>query len=360
MKTVGLWAINGVGLGHTARQSLVARSVKQSVAAVKFLVEHDQQKAYLEKEGHIDPILVCKRPWKLTNSERNSAEADIRAYFSDISHLIADMGSIPTRDSLGSSVPPNISPFFLLRWMTNERWEPISRRIQNDPGLKAIIVAPRDVFESVTKINTASRIFTNQIRFIDGFVLPPMYPTTGPKGDPNTFRIAFCCGAGGMHSSSGYDEFIEVLLGLSQFKNYSGSDLRIDAWVGSSLAVRQMCEAQKSLFETVCGVDTTTRPEWGKYDIVIGRCGYNTFLEVMQTSSVFVTGVFESDQEWDLTSLRGLMKFGVEVFPSIRSNEVCSALVRAVLLARKRTFDTMRRTSFRDGTQDLVSHVLNW
>lgn len=360
MKTIGLWAINGVGLGHTSRQSLVADALKKAGAAVKFLVEHDQQEYFLKNEGHCDPILVCERPWKLSGLERSIAEKHVRSYLSDLTHLIADMGSIPRRTYLRSSVPREVRSYFLLRWMSKERWEPIERAIHDDPSVRAIIVVPRTLFESITGINTGSNIFANQVRFIDGFVLPQKYLTSNRKEAAKIFRVAFCCGSGGVHSHKGYEEFTEVLLGLSKFKYHLGNELRVDAWVGSNSVVRKMCETHGTLFESVLGVKTTTRPYWDDYDIVIGRCGYNTLIEVMQTSSTFVTGPFESDKEWDLVSLRRLCIFGVEVFPTICSDEVCSALLRASLIAKRPTFETNRKTSFCDGTQHLLSHILDW
>ena len=84
MKIIVLWAINGIGLGHTSRISLVAKELKRNGVNVKFLVEHTPQEHYLRMENHKESILTIPRPWKLPLNQKHTAEISIQEYLSDV------------------------------------------------------------------------------------------------------------------------------------------------------------------------------------------------------------------------------------------------------------------------------------
>lgn len=304
MRIIGLWAINGIGLGHTARISLIGKALTRKGVKVKFLVEHLSQRDYLRRENHAGPILIQSRPWKLPQIRKQTAELRIKTYLSDIDGFIGDLGSIPQRKDIYNLIPSNVTIHFLLRWMTKQRWESFIGRLSFYERAKAVVVSPREFFETVTQIDTHSFAgLDDRLVFLDGFIFHRPRNVKRER-TPKIHSIAFCCGAGGVHSTKGLHELQEVVTGLDLIKQRSGDNVTIDAWIGNNKRLENICSNEHDFFRGVYGANNSPFPNWNEYELVVGRCGYNTFLEVMSTRALFLTSAFESDGEWKNDSLR--------------------------------------------------------
>lgn len=331
---VGFWSINGVGMGHTARVAIIAKSVIELGHEVAFLCESKSQIEFIEGRLPGAPVALARRPWRSDDAE---ADLFVATRFARQAHiLVIDQGTVPEAAVLSPVVGTTGCPVaFVVRWLAPEHWEErVLRRLASYPDMRfrAIAAFPR-TFAPHRRTAYAD---PPQLIFPSGFVVASGGSPSESSGTP---RIAFTCGAGGTHSQRGQRELEEALLGVAQAcAGPRARKYRADAWVGSNARLVEFA-AEMGCFAAVRTFSVSESPRWGDYAVVVGRPSFNTLFEVLDSGATFVTGEFESDQEWTSVLLSKLARryelinAGVPTAPTIAA-AVTRAIVRRERSAR--------------------------
>lgn len=359
MKKVALWAINGVGLGHTVRVALLMSELHQLGLTIKIICENTKQLAFFPALDDRIEILVAPRPWKVVESEKVQAEATIRYFLKDVDGIIADMFSVPRKEDLESLLPKGIKPIFLIHWMTRGRWNGVVERLVRYDGAKAIVVLPQPFFEGYMGGPISGlTLLENRVQFLRGFI-PRLLPASRIEGIGKNSRIAFCCGAGGVHSEKGMIELEEAMYGVCLAKKRSRNLIAIDAMVGNNEALRLLA-LKSGVFDRVFSTIDNMIPQWDEYQIIVGRCGFTSFVEIMATRAILITCLFESDGEWDLSGLEFLKRFGVECVNKIQRESIAEAIILAADKYNEGIEGVVdnRKSVFKRDLEGLVSQVL--
>lgn len=358
MAKLALWAINGIGSGHTVRISRLAVELRLRGLEIKFIFEHESQRTLLES-GYADvPILLVPRPWKVTGTLRNSSKKAIKEFLKDVDGLVLDVGSVTSQHNLQPLLPNNVSPIFLLRWMTSDRWQPVAANLLDYKSAIGIFVMPQQFFMEMTGLGEPDFCsFRERIYFINGFIYNPTLDYKEQRNN-SRLRVCFCCGAGGIHSGRGYIELQEVIQGFYIVREKLSPRIKMDAWVGHNEDLRKLA-TEVGVFDRVVGFNENTTPHWDDYKVIVGRCGYNTFIEVMKSSALFVTSVFESDGEHNELHFKNLTKYGLQLI-NIDKNDYAKAIIGAVahFPENRRSVIPYRRGTFTNGLSNLAELIL--
>ncbi|ANA41799.1 hypothetical protein A2G06_16815 (plasmid) [Geobacter anodireducens] len=269
----------------------------------------------------------------------------------EIDGLIADLGSVPERRDFEQVMSPYIKKIFLIRWMTPERWLPVSQRLHDyDSNTLVLFVMPKDFFTEATGIRNIESLAPVEYQFLDGY----LFQDNSDNNDEADDRIAFVCGLGGVHSETGYRQLIEAIKALSSVKELM-PNVKTDAWIGNNIELYKFAKACTGI-DQVYGISDCARPNWNKYKVVLGRSSYNTLLEIMTTSAIFVTAKFESDGEWGYHFYKYLEKYGVITAPYPDEQHMRSAVLHA-LLTHKMDDACIRnrQLEFRNAASEMIS-----
>ena len=144
----------------------------------------------------------------------------------------------------------------------------------------------------------------------------------------------------------------------SQRAEILGNEVKLDAWVGRNHDLRDYALRLK-VFDRVQGIADAITPCWDDYQLVVGRCGFNTFLEVMMSRALLLTGVFESDGEWNTEILKRLSQYGVKLVENIHRDSFSDAILSTHTqpAAESESIIAHRHTVFSSGVQSLVEIV---
>lgn len=323
---VALWAINGLGLGHTARIRALAEEFVLLGCQVRIAVEHDIQAKYIRHAvGSGVSIATVPRPWKAPDHERAHLRDSLRAFLANADVVIADMASVPPPDEFEPLLPQGVCPVFLLRWMTKTFWrERVAPRLTAYTQAHIVVVQPCSLQHPALSLGAPHTKCT--IWFAPGFLVarPPTNAT--PSATP---AVAFTCGACGTHSLRGHSELAVAIRGLVAAREHVPSTIPFDAWTGSDSGLRFLAE-DSGIFRRVITLDDYIVPEWNQYSVVVCRPSFNTFLEVLQTDAWIVTSTFESDGEWTEATVATFRPLGITILPIMSVVAFRDAVIQAI------------------------------
>jgi len=352
-----LWAINGKGIGHTARMTALGRQMMADVWDSTIIIESPSQETYLKRSVLSDtPRVIIQRPWRVSSQEKQYNEQMLSIAFADCDVLVADLGGVPKFENLSHLGLPSLS-IFLLRWMTNERWTRLLTRLAEYPqkGIVCFVCVPQELFLLWAGIEHDELAnLRHQIRFLDGFVF-----NSSDNAPDIKYRldIAFTCGLGGVHGTNGQRELEELLSGTILVAK-SNPNIEADAWVGNNADLFSMA-SNAGCFRRIYRFNDGFAPVWNQYCVVVGRCSVNTFAEIMNSATLFLTAACASDGEWTTDSLRLLSPYGVWSVDAFEAKCVAESITR--LLVRyndeSRQIEMVRKASFPNASRDLALQI---
>lgn len=358
---VALWAINGVGLGHTVRVCALASAFLRRGCKVKLLFEDRQQARILDSLGTHVEVEYALRPWKHEDvAGENSLK--IRRFLSDCGLVVADMASVPPAQSFLNLVKKDTSVVFLLRWMSHRFLvERVLRRWSDFARGNVVVVLPESLFRLL--LGEPLEESLPRFWFAPGFVFRSRESRSVEKSrdGQSAVRLAFTCGAGGTHSARGTDELRQALLGVAEARANLPAGVLCHAWVGANYELEAVANSCNR-FDLVAPLQSSLSPDWSQYQIIFTRPSFNTIVEIMQTKAAILTGHFESDAEWAQNSLQWFEQYGVQVLHRIEIADVTRSILDCVsnytpnddlLMQRRRLF-------FRNATEDVVEQCLMW
>ena len=359
---VALWAINGIGLGHTARVCALAEKFLLEGCDVRLIFEHEQQASVLGPLSALINVEFAGRPWNLQGCSVVERHANkIRKFLSDCTLVVADMASVAPAGPFLSLVNADAEIVFLLRWMSRsflidrvlKRWTEYNRG-------NVIVVLPETLFDLVLGAPSVHPL--PRFWFSQGFVFRD-YSKEIPERvfeRDAPVRIAVTCGAGGTHSTRGTEQLRQVLLGIAEAKSKLAASVECHAWVGAN-AELELVARSCGLFDVVARLSSTERPDWSQYQVVVSRPSFNTTVELMQTDAAIITGPFESDGESTPEMLRWLSQFGVEILPEINELRVTQAVLNTIATGAPitRSIQEHRRMVFQNATNGVARHCLS-